>query len=98
MSKLVVIIWWFAVVGSGWLLPLFRWSWLEIGFQRLVLGSADGNLFLLNCGWLDGWKQGFRHQPILNCLIISAILTLVGRLVGWSQKGIHRKHKLKISI
>lgn len=47
MSKLVVIIWWFAVVGSGWLLPLFRWSWLEIGFQRLVFGSADGNLFFV---------------------------------------------------
>ena len=47
MSKLVVTIWWFAVVGSGWLLPLFRWSRLEIGFQRLVLGSADGNLIFI---------------------------------------------------
>ena len=29
------------MVGNGWLLSLFRWSRLEIGFQRLVSESAQ---------------------------------------------------------
>ena len=41
MGGLVVIIWCVGMVGNGWLLSLFRWSRLEIGFQRVVSESAQ---------------------------------------------------------